>query len=172
MEFCISETGNRSWRLICDEAAHLPRIHAGANFLFHIVANGYSVQEFASHAGGLIMDASVYRWDKLPTDKPMALLERRRVIGEKAMISQVRLEKGCDVPMHTHENEQFACLMSGRMRFGLGAEGSPQRREIILNAGEVLHLPSNLPHSAFALEECLILDIFSPPSAKTGIDRH
>lgn len=118
------------------------------------------------------MDAAIFRWDELPGDKPMALLERRRVIGEKAMISQVRLKKGCDIPSHAHENEQFACLMTGRMRFGLGAPGTPEHREVVLHAGEVLHLPALLPHSAFAIEDCLILDIFSPPSEKTGIDRH
>jgi len=101
----------------------------------------------------------------------MALLERQRIIGEKAMLSRVLLRKGCDVPTHSHENEQFACILSGRLRFGIGAEGSPQRREVIVSAGEVLHLPSNIPHSAFAEEETLVLDIFSPPSAATGIDR-
>jgi quercetin dioxygenase-like cupin family protein len=118
------------------------------------------------------MIAVLYRWKELPADKPMALLERRRVIGEKSMISQVRLEKGCDIPSHSHENEQFACLLEGSMRFGLGEKGTSQWRELVLHAGEVLHLPSNCPHSAYALEDCLILDVFSPPSQTTGIDRH
>ena len=118
------------------------------------------------------MSAVLYRWKDLASDKPMALLERRRVIGEKAMISQVRLQKGCDIPSHAHENEQFACLLEGSMRFGLGEKGMPHWRELVLHAGEVLHLPSNCPHSAYALEDCLILDIFSPPSQTTGIDRH
>ncbi len=101
----------------------------------------------------------------------MALLERRRVIGEKAMISRVALDKGCIVPTHAHENEQFACLLSGKMRFGIGAEGSPERREMVLTGGEVLLLPGGVPHSAEAVEDSVILDVFSPPSEKTGIDR-
>jgi quercetin dioxygenase-like cupin family protein len=100
----------------------------------------------------------------------MALLSRQRVIGEKAMISRVTLQKGCVVKTHAHPNEQFACLLSGRMKFGLGAEGSRERRDVLVGAGEVLRLPPNLPHSAEALEESVILDIFSPPSATTGID--
>lgn len=115
--------------------------------------------------------AASYRWTDLPKDEPMALLERRRVIGERAMISHVLLRPGCDVPTHAHENEQFACVLRGRVRFGLGAEGSPARREVVLGGGEVLHLPARVPHSAYALEESLILDVFSPPSATTGIDR-
>ena len=116
-------------------------------------------------------EAAVYTWSDLKVDTPMPLLERTRVSGEKMMISRVLLRKGCDVPTHAHENEQFAMVVSGKVRFGLGAPGAPDRRDVIVGAGQVLHLPSNVPHSAFALEETLILDIFSPPSATTGIDR-
>lgn len=101
----------------------------------------------------------------------MEKIARQRIIGEKMMISKVFLDRGCIVPTHRHENEQFACIMSGALRFGLGAEGSAERREIIVKAGEVLHLPSNLPHSAEAIEDTVVLDLFSPPSAATGIDR-
>lgn len=117
-------------------------------------------------------DAAVNRWDALPVDAPMPLLERRRVIGEKAMISHITLRKGCEVPTHSHANEQFSCVLSGCLRFGLGAVGSPERSEVDVRAGQVIHLPSNLPHSAFAVEETIVLDVFSPPSATTGIDRH
>jgi len=115
--------------------------------------------------------AVVHRWNELTVDTPMPLLERRRVIGEKMMISRVLLKKGCDVPLHSHENEQFALVMSGKVRFGLGNPGEPGREEVVVSAGEVLHLPGNVPHSAFALEETLILDLFSPVSEATGIDR-
>jgi len=117
------------------------------------------------------VSAVVYRWSDLPTDRPMPRIERRRVIGERMMISQVLLEKGCVVPSHAHENEQFACVVRGRIRFGLGVEGSPEHQQVVLIGGEVLHLPSKVPHSAEALDETLILDLFSPPSERTGIDR-
>ena len=115
----------------------------------------------------------VHAFDRLPADHPMALLSRQRVIGEHVMISRVVLEKGCDVPMHAHANEQMAIVLSERLRFGLGRPGTPEYREVTLTGGgtgEVLHLPSNLPHSAFAEERTVVLDVFSPPSATTGID--
>ena len=117
------------------------------------------------------MQAKVSRWMDLPVDVPMALLERRRVIGQQAMISHITLKRGFSLPTHAHENEQFSCVLSGKIRFGLGAEGSRDRREATVGAGEVIHLPSNLPHSAEALEDTVVLDIFSPPSAGTGIDK-
>ena len=115
--------------------------------------------------------ARVARWSDLPLDAPMALLERRRIIGERAMISHITLRKGCDVPTHAHENEQFSAVLSGRLRFGLGAEGTPERHDVTVGPGQVIHLPSGLSHSAYAEEETVVLDIFSPPSATTGIDR-
>lgn len=115
-------------------------------------------------------NAVAYRWTDLPMDAPMALLERRRVIGEKSMLSHVTLKKGCAVPSHAHANEQFACILSGRLRFGLGEPGGPAYREVEVAAGGVLHLPSGVPHSALAVEDTVVLDVFSPPSATTGID--
>ncbi len=101
----------------------------------------------------------------------MELAERRRVIGEKAMISHITLRRGFVVPTHAHENEQFSAVLTGRLRFGIGVDGGA-RRDITVGPGEVIHLRSNVPHSAEALEDTVVLDIFSPPSQRTGIDRH
>jgi quercetin dioxygenase-like cupin family protein len=115
--------------------------------------------------------AASYRWADVPADHPMRLLERRRIIGRRVMVAEVRLQKGCVVPAHVHDNEQFCCVLSGRLRFGLGAEGSPQYRQIEVAAGETVHLPSGVVHSAEAVEQTVVIDIFSPPSEKTGIDK-
>ncbi len=115
-----------------------------------------------------VAGAHLFRWDQLSGDSPMALLERRRVIGKQMMISRIALTKGCDVPVHAHENEQITCVLSGRLRFTLG----PEKRQLSVGPGEVLLLPSNVPHGAYAVEETVVLDLFSPPSQTTGIDRN
>ena len=51
-------------------------------------------------------------------------------------------------------------MLEGALRFRLGAEGAQQ---VDVRAGEVLTIPSNLPHSAEALEDTLDVDIFDPP---------
>ena len=116
------------------------------------------------------MSATVHRWSEMPSDRPMEKIERRRVVGEQAMISLVVLAKGCDVPSHQHDNEQFAHIVRGRVRFGLGEPGRSGFREVELGAGEVLQLPAGCPHSAYAIEESEVLDVFAPPSEATGID--
>ena len=62
-------------------------------------------------------------------------------------------------------------LVSGKCLFGLGAEGSSDHHTVEVKTGDVLHLPSNVPHSCKALEDTEILDLFSPVSEKTGVDR-
>ena len=111
-----------------------------------------------------------YRWAELPGAQPLERLVRRRIVGAKMMVSEVRLHSGCRVPTHAHENEQFACVISGRLRFGIGAEGSPVRYEITAAGGEVVHLPSMVPHSTEAELDSVVLDLFAPPSEKTGVD--
>jgi len=76
------------------------------------------------------------------------------------MLAHVYLKKGSVVPKHQHENEQFTYILEGALEFLIGENG--ERKEII-HAGEVLHLPSNVPHAARALEDTLDLDIFCPP---------
>jgi quercetin dioxygenase-like cupin family protein len=87
------------------------------------------------------------------------VITRKVISGEKAMVAQIFLDKGALVPKHSHENEQFTYLLEGALKFWLGEE----RREVTVRAGEVLHIPSNVPHEALALEDCLDVDVFSPP---------
>ncbi len=114
--------------------------------------------------------ASVSRWADLEVEHPMELIDRRRIVGERMMLAHVTLHEGFMVPSHQHENEQFAVVLSGRMRFVVGS--GDESEVLVLGAGEVLHLPSNVPHAAEALETSVVLDLFSPPSERTGVDAH
>jgi quercetin dioxygenase-like cupin family protein len=110
-------------------------------------------------------------WFTLPTDRPMPRLQRRRIIGEKMMVSEVRLEQGFELASHRHDNEQFVIMLAGRCLFGIGEPGTPAFHETELSTGEVLVLPGGVPHSCRALEDSHILDLFSPISERTGVDR-
>lgn len=100
------------------------------------------------------------RWDELPREKVKEGLERRIVTGQSMMIAHVYLEKGCVVPMHHHHNEQLTYILEGALHFRLGGD---EPREVTVRAGEVLQIPSNVPHEAVALEDTLDVDVFSPP---------
>ena len=73
------------------------------------------------------------------------MLDRRLVTGERMMLAHVYLKKGCIVPQHQHENEQITYVLEGALHFWIGEDRS---EEIVVRAGEVLHIPSNVPHEA------------------------
>ena len=101
-----------------------------------------------------------YRWDDIPKEAVSPLLDRRLITGDRMMIAHVYLKKGCVVPKHSHENEQLTYILEGALRFKIGPEGS---EVIVVRAGEVLVIPSNVPHEAEALEDTLDVDVFCPP---------
>ena len=104
--------------------------------------------------------ATHYRWEDLPREELNPLIGRRLITGDSMMIAHVYLAKGAIVPKHEHVNEQLTYVIEGRMRFSLGEDGS---QLVEVGAGEVLHIPANLPHSAEALEDTLDVDVFHPP---------
>jgi quercetin dioxygenase-like cupin family protein len=104
--------------------------------------------------------ATLYRWEDLPKERLKSDLERRLISTERLMLAHVYLERDCIVPKHSHENEQLTYILEGLLRFSLGDDES----EVVdVAAGEVLHIPSYLPHKAKALETTLDVDIFCPP---------
>ncbi|MEM1126870.1 MAG: cupin domain-containing protein [Bacteroidota bacterium] len=100
-----------------------------------------------------------YRWADMEAEPVTPLIDRRLVTGTQTMMAYLNLKKGCVVPWHHHENEQITYVLEGALRFFVGED----REEVIVRAGEVLHLPSNVPHEAHALEDTIDLDVFSPP---------
>jgi quercetin dioxygenase-like cupin family protein len=97
-----------------------------------------------------------FSWEKVKTEVLSEKISRKVITGERAMVAQVFLAKGAVVPEHRHESEQIAYIIEGALEFEL--EG----RKLVVRKGEVLHIPSNVPHAAVALEDTLDLDIFSP----------
>jgi quercetin dioxygenase-like cupin family protein len=97
------------------------------------------------------------RLKELPIEQVNPLLDRQIVCGERSMLARIILRKGCIVPQHSHENEQISYILEGALKFAI--EG----QEIVVAAGEVLVIPSHVPHSAEALEDTVDLDLFCPP---------
>lgn len=104
--------------------------------------------------------ATHYRWDDMPKERLNAQLERRFITGERGMLAHLYLKKGCQVPTHTHESEQITYVVDGALRLWIGDDGAQQ---VVVRSGEVLHIPSNVPHGAEALEDTLDVDFFAPP---------
>jgi quercetin dioxygenase-like cupin family protein len=98
-------------------------------------------------------------WNSIPVEELNSLLGRQLVVGQNVMLARVLLKKGCIVPEHSHPNEQITYILAGALKFWIDG------KTIVVNTGEVLTIPPNMPHEAEALEDTVDLDIFNPPRA-------
>ena len=103
------------------------------------------------------------KWDDVERESVTHDIARQLFTGKRMMLAQVFLDKGAIVPKHSHDNEQLTWVVEGALKFWLGNEGEPGYEERIVSAGEVMYIPSNVPHKAEALEDTLDVDVFSPP---------
>jgi len=101
----------------------------------------------------------LYSWDALKKEAINDKLWRRFVSGQRITMAQFSFAEGGTVPRHQHENEQLMYVVEGTLRVTVGDE------EVIVRRGEVLQIPSDVPHSAVALENTVDLEIFSPVRA-------
>ena len=98
-------------------------------------------------------------WKDVEREKLNPLIDREMLVGDQVMLARVIMKKGAHVPLHHHHNEQVTYILEGALKFALDG------KEIVVRAGEVLCIPPNMPHEAWALEETIDLDVFNPPRA-------
>ena len=77
--------------------------------------------------------------------------------GERLMVVEVSLAKGCQVAAHAHPHEQISYIVRGSLQFTIDG------REFTLNAGESCLIPPQASHAVLAITDCLALDSFAPP---------
>lgn len=78
------------------------------------------------------------------------------VHGEHTHLCRYLLLKGAVIPAHQHPNEQTGYLVSGRLRF-IGDEG-----EIFVEPGAAWTIRGGVAHGVEALEETVVIEVFSP----------
>jgi quercetin dioxygenase-like cupin family protein len=96
-------------------------------------------------------------WKDVERERLNPLIDREMVVGDKIMLARVIMKKGAHVPLHHHHNEQVTYILEGALKFAIDG------KEVVVHAGEVLCIPSNMPHEAWALEDTIDLDVFDPP---------
>ncbi|MEM9062517.1 MAG: cupin domain-containing protein [Pseudomonadota bacterium] len=90
---------------------------------------------------------------------PLPGCTMRRFSGERVMLQEATMPKGAVFAPHSHHNEQLVIVLEGRVRLDVGDEATP----VELGPGDLLRLPPHVPHGGEALEDCRLIDAFSPP---------
>lgn len=76
--------------------------------------------------------------------------------GSAITYGLVSIAKGSVMPMHSHPHEQVTHIHEGTLRMVVG------RDVHTLGAGDLLAIPPNTPHSAEALTDVSLTDVFTP----------
>ena len=83
-------------------------------------------------------------------------LKGKLVHGDKITWAFWDVEEGAEVPEHHHHHEQIMHVVKGEFEFILNGN------KMICKNGDVVVIPSNIPHSGKALTKCILMDVFSP----------
>jgi quercetin dioxygenase-like cupin family protein len=83
---------------------------------------------------------------------------KRKILasGGGLMTVQFDFEKGSVGYLHTHPHEQVGYVVKGSFEITLAGHKS------IIKVGDTYYVPSNVEHGVVALEEGVLLDVFSP----------
>ena len=99
------------------------------------------------------------KWDDIELESVNPSMQRQIVTGERMTVARIWFKDGYFVRQHSHEQEQITQVVSGTLRFRLGGE----RNEVVdVGPGEVIVIPSDLPHEALCIGDVEEIDMWSP----------
>ena len=99
-------------------------------------------------------------WTSVPVETVNSFMCRQIISGDKLMVARIKFKDGFIVPLHSHVHEQVTQVVSGKMRFWFGAD---KEEMMELEAGDVIVIPSNLPHEALIIGDVEEIDTWAPP---------
>ena len=97
-----------------------------------------------------------YRWDTVPVEQVTNTIRRRMIVGAREMLVRWEFSKGALAARHSHPHEQIVVMVQGRLRLIVGDT------ETIMGRDDIVVIPPDTPHEAQALEDTIVMDIFSP----------
>ena len=95
-------------------------------------------------------------WNSMNQEQLNPRIARKAIHGASMTIARLELQKYATVPEHSHVHEQIAMVERGALKFFIGGQ------EVVVRGGEALEIPSNVPHGVEALEDSVVVDVFSP----------
>lgn len=90
---------------------------------------------------------------------------RTMASGERVMVVEFFLERGAVIPEHSHMHEQAGYVMRGSITFIINGQTHK------LYEGDSYAIPGDIPHGAQVEEDCILVEVFSPPREEYRIAR-
>lgn len=104
--------------------------------------------------------AAIHEFERQPQQKlGDGMMFQHFHTGEVSLV-RWDFKKGATIPKHHHASEQITWLQTGSARVIVGEKEN--EREVILKTGQIMIIPSNVPHEFHILEDCIDIDIFHP----------
>ena len=98
----------------------------------------------------------VWNQEVTPVEMLPGIVRKTLSYSENMMVCEVRLAKGAVLRSHHHIHQQSSNIISGSVRYTVGD------REEIVGAGDSVMIDADVPHAVVALEDTLVIDVFSP----------
>ncbi len=99
----------------------------------------------------------LYKWSQIPEEQVNPLASRQMIHTQTMSIVRRQLSKGAVTRLHQHADEQISMVERGKLKFVVDGE------QEIVAGGETFVISSNSPHSVEALEDTVVMDLFSTP---------
>ena len=87
------------------------------------------------------------------------IAQRRTVSGQNLMVTRYEAKAGAEFEAHSHPEEQMGYVIKGRIEFFIGEE----EERVVFEAGTFFRFAPNERHRSRALEDIMVIDVFSPP---------
>ena len=98
-----------------------------------------------------------YKWDTVPAEQLANNTVRRMIVGANEMLVRWEFTRGALAARHSHPHEQMVVMVRGKLRLVVGDD------ETVMGPDDIVVIPPQVPHEAEALEDTVVIDIFSPP---------
>jgi quercetin dioxygenase-like cupin family protein len=113
--------------------------------------------------GSALMNGRRGQWRPLPgargRDEDLGGGVTRKVLAHDGGLMQVEVafQEGAVGALHSHPHEQIVMMIEGKLRLTVGDVDKT------IVSGDIVVIPPGVSHEAQALEDTVVLDIFSPP---------
>ena len=101
-------------------------------------------------------DVFVFGKDVPEVEMLPGIIRKTLTYSDRFMVCEIHLAKGATLPPHHHVHEQSSNIISGSLLYEVDSESR------LVGAGDSVLLLPNVPHAVKALEDTVVLDIFTP----------